>query len=386
MATGTTNTATTGMITEPDGNDKTPAVKIWAGIGTAFLLLNTYIIVKWLTGPHFERVPQGPSDPPAWMKVELTLWQTLSIPAALAMVYFLVIRPWRRERNVGIDGLFVLAGFTLFVQDVWSSAGNHWFVYNTYMFNMGSWANDVPWFNAFGQPGAMTSEPLLFTPAAYTYIMAAGAAFGCWTMKRLKARRPKTTSFQIVAFGFAVMCLFDVFIEGIIWLPLGVFEYPGGHWGIFPNSYHKFPLNEMVTIGAVFTAMASLKYFRDDRGLTVVERGVQKLGLTPGRSVALRALAVIGFVQIAMLLFYNVPNTAVGFNSTEWPRDLQQRSYFTNNICGAGTTRACPGGSNPQITKNSVWPAPDGAVVVPSGGHPLPKNVPFRRGTSSGTR
>lgn len=362
----------------------TPAVKIWAGIGAFFVALNAYIIIKWVTGPHFERVPQGPSEPPTWMKIELILWQVFSIPAALVVLYFLVIRPWRRERNVGTDGLLVIAGLSLFCQDVWSSAGNHWFVYNTYMFNMGSWANDVPWFNAFGEPGAMTSEPLLFTPAAYTYIMVAGAALGCWVMRKIKQRRPQASSFAIVALGFLAMCLFDVVIEGLIWLPLGVYEYPGGHWAIFPDRYFKFPLNEMVTIGAVFTSMAALKYFRDDRGHTVVERGVAQLNLTPGKSVALRAFAVIGFVQMAMLLFYNIPNTLIAINGTEWPEDLQNRSYFTNGLCGEGTDRACPGGSNPHITEESIWPNTDGGVTVPSGSSELPPPVPFDRGEPGG--
>jgi hypothetical protein len=363
----------------------TPAIKIWAGIGAATIAFFAYIIIAWVTGDYFKSVPQGPSDTPTWMHVELIAWQVVSIPAALGLIYWFVVRPWRRERTVGIDGLLLIGGATLWVQDPWSSAVNHWFVYNTDMVNMGSWANNLPWFNAFGEPGAMTSEPILFTPAAYVYIMLIGAAIGCWAMRKARGRYPAMGSATLVGVCFVVMCLFDVVLEGIIWLPLGVFEYPGGHWNLFPDSYHPYPLNEMLTIGAVFTALASLRFFRDDRGHTVVERGVHKLAASPRKSVALRALAVVAFMNVAMLAFYNVPNTMIGANSREWPAAVQERSYFTNGLCGDGTDRACPGGSNPTIKSDSAYPNTNGGVTTPKGERPVKGAiVPFDRGKPGG--
>jgi hypothetical protein len=386
MATTHARPARSASPTDPTSDNKTPAIKIWAGIGLAFVLVHVYIIGKWITGPNFKHVPQGPSQPPTWMRVELIGWQVVSIPAVLALLYFLVIRPWRRDRHVGIDGLFVIAGFSIFCQDVWSSAGNHWFTYNASMVNFGSWANDVPWFNAYGKPGHMLVEPILFLPAAYAYNMTIAAAVGCWVMRKFKSRRPQTSTAGIVAFGFVAMCAFDVLLEGIIFLPLGVFEYGGGHWNLFSNTYHRYPLNEMVTIGAVFTALATLKFFRDDRGLTVVERGVDKLGLSPGKTLALRAFAVVGFVNLAMFAFYNVPNTLIGINGEPWPADLQQRSYFLNGICGEGTDRACPGGSNPHINDHSVYPNTHGGITVPDGVSPLPQPVPLQRPAPAANR
>jgi len=367
-------------------DNSTPPIKIWAGLGAVIIAFLAYVIIAWVTGPYFERVPQGPSDTPTWMHVELIAWQVVSIPAALFLIWRFVVKPWRRDKTVGIDGLLVLGGTTMWVQDPWSSAGNHWFVYNTDAVNMGSWANSLPWFNAFGEPGAMTSEPILFTPAAYVYIMLLGAALGCWAMRRTRARYPNMGNATLIGVCFVVMCLFDVVLEGLIWLPLGVFEYPGGHWSLFPDSYHKYPLNEMVTIGAVFTALSALRFFRDDRGHTVVERGVHKLSVSPGKSVALRALAVAAFMNVAMFAFYNVPNTAIGFNSTPWPEDLQKRSYFTNGLCGEGTDRACPGGSNPTIKYDSIYPNTDGGVTVPGGASSVQgKIVPFDRGKPGGS-
>ena len=204
--------------------NKTPPVVMWAVVGGAVLVFLAYVLIAWVAGPYFERVPQGPSDPPTWMHVELIGWQALSIPVALYLIYRFVIRPWRRERRIGVDGLLTIAFATLWVQDPWSSAVDHWFVYNTSMVNFGSWAHSLPWWTAYGQPGSMTSEPILFTPAAYVYIMLLGAALGCWVMRRAKARWPKISTGRLVLLCFAFMCVFDVVLEGIIWLPLGVFE------------------------------------------------------------------------------------------------------------------------------------------------------------------
>ena len=113
---------------------------------------------------------------------------------------------------------------------------------------------------------------------------------------------------------YAAMCLFDVVLEGIIWLPLGVFEYPGGHWAIFPNSYHPYPLEEMFTIASVFTAISCLRYFTNDKGQMFIERGVDKVKGTNAKRNFLRALAGIGAMQLIMFCGYNVTNGIMAAN------------------------------------------------------------------------
>ena len=356
----------------------TPPVKMWALFGAAWVALIAYVLIKWVTGPYFKSVSQGPTHVPGWMHVELIGWQVVSIPAALYVIYRFVVKPWRRDRHIGVDGLLVIGFSLMWFQDPLSSAGNHWFVYNTSMVNLGSWANSLPWFAGFGKPGAMTSEPILFTPAAYVYIMMIAAGAGCWSMRWAKRRWPRITTGGLVAWCFVSLCVFDVVLEGLIWLPLGVFEYPGGHWSLFPSTYHKYPLNEMLTIGAVFTAISCLKFFTDDKGHMWIERGIDRVKGGAGKKLALRGLAAIAAMQLIMFLGYNVPNTAIGFNSTAWPNDLQKRSYFTNGICGDGTNRLCPGPGVANMRVGGAYIGANGQVVFPAG-KSLPKIVPFAK-------
>ena len=166
-------------------------------------------------------------------------------------------------------------------------------------------------------------------PGAYVTIFLLVTFLGSRLMATVKARRPQTGRLALVAICLLAMALFDVLFEGLVFMPLGAWEYPGGHWAIFPTTFHKYPLNEALTTAMLFTAFASIKYFTDDRGLTLAERGADALRASAGRAWSIRALAVTGVVSLAMLLCDNVPNFLVGLQATKWPRSIQQRSYLS---------------------------------------------------------
>jgi hypothetical protein len=360
-------------------------VNIWAFFGGAVVVFEVWVLWRWVSGPFFERVPTGPSDPPTWMKVGLTAWQIGSIPATLSLVGWFVVRPWIRDRHIGVDGLLVIAFMTMWFQDPISSYGGHWFTYNTWMINRGSWVNSIPGWNSFGKPGAMLSEPILFTPFAYCYIFVIVMFFGSWVLRRLHARFPRMSKLGLILSCYAVMCAFDFVLEGLVWLPMGIFAYQGGHWGIFADTYHKFPVHEALTIGATFAAVACLRYFANDKGQMVFERGADEIRGGAAKKTGVRALATIAVVQLVFLITYNVPNFWVGTHSTTWPKDIQQRSYFTSGICGAGTDRVCPGPTIPLNRNDNAHPETGGAAYVGPGGvlivppkSTIPAVIPFK--------
>jgi len=132
----------------------------------------------------------------------------------------------------------------------------------------------------------------------------------------------------------------------------------------------------MLTIGVMFTAVCSLRYFRDDRGYTIAERGIERLR-AGRRQTALRILAVIFAMHLILTLAYNLPNSVVGAHSRPWPADLQKRSYLTDGICGEGTDRMCPAPGVPLPRGNgSAYIDLDGQLVVPAG-TTLPAPVPL---------
>lgn len=375
----------------PVDADSTPKrnlpVNIFAFLGVALVLFECYVLLRWVTGPFFTRVPSGPSEPPALMKGILIAWQVGSIPATLGLTYWFVIRPWLRDRKLGIDGILVIAFLTVWFQDPLSSYGGHWFTYNTWMLNFGSWVNSVPGWVSYGKPGAMLSEPILFTPFAYCYIFVIVMLMGSWFMRTLRGRFPTISNLGLILSCYAFMMVFDFVLEGLLWLPMGIFAYQGGHWGIFADTYHKFPIHEALTIGAVFCAVACFRYFLNDKGQMIFERGIEDVRGGEPRKTAVRALAAIFCVQAAMFIGYNVPNFWVGMHSTEWNQDIQQRSYFTSGLCGENTDRPCPGPAVPLDRNNNSNPTSgssgyidqDGKAVIPPDAPWQQEVIPFDR-------
>lgn len=154
----------------------------------------------------------------------------------------------------------------------------------------------------------------------------------------------------LVLVCWAVMSTACLVVEGLVYMPLGFYSYAGGHLNLIgAGTYHQVPLAEVVVFGALFTSMSALRYFRNDRGETLAERGLDELCASKRRAAVLRLLALCGFVQVAMFVSYNLPSMLVGAHSAEWPRDVQTRSYFNNGICGAGTPRPCPGQGVPLL-------------------------------------
>jgi hypothetical protein len=73
------------------------------------------------------------------------------------------------------------------------------------------------------------------------------------------------------------------------------------------------------------TATAALRFFVDDRGRSFVERGAERVDGATRRTLALRLLAVIGFVHVAALAYDAAMNATVPFTDpTEaYPTYLQ---------------------------------------------------------------
>jgi hypothetical protein len=326
--------------TETPAFRRVMAVKWWAGLGAVALLVQAAILVDWVLSPYFNHVDSGPDAVPGWMKAALVAWQVILPIAGLAVIYHFVVKPWRRERRIGVDGLLVCAFATLWVQDPMSAYGGEWFTYNAWMVNMGSWVHSVPGWLAPGTPDHQIAYPLLVVPGAYICIFILVSFLGAKLMRTIKTRRPQTGRLALVASCYVAMCIFDVFFEGIVFMPLGAWEYPGGHWAIFGDTYHKYPLNEALTTGMIFTSFASIKFFLDDRGHTFAERGAEHLSGSR-KSWGIRVLAVTGLIQLAMFLGYTVPNFMIGLHSTDWNQDIQQRSYLTYT-CGPEAGEPCP--------------------------------------------
>jgi len=357
-------------------------VVAWAWAGGLILALQLFVWTMWVTGPNFVRVPPGPSDPPFWMKTILTIWTgviCLGLPVA---IYYIVIKPWRRERRITTDAMLMGAFGLVFFQDPLLNYFNTWSTYNTWMFNRGSWVLDVPGWMSFGQPGAMMAEPLLMNGPGYTWGVLICTMLGCWVMRRAKLHWPNIGVAGLLGVLVVWTFFFDFVIEGLFLMPMGLFTYPGAiPWlSINAGTYYQWPIYEGIMWGGVQAGFCSLRYFTDDRGRTYVERGLENIRGGAVMRESTRFLAIFAAVSMFFFVFYNIPAQWFALQAGPWPEDIQKRSYFTMGVCGEGTGRLCPHPSLPiDRGTTSAFIGPDGTVVLPEGVE-LPKIVPFDRG------
>jgi hypothetical protein len=353
-------------------------IQIWAAIGAVILAVQLYVWFRWVTGPFFERVPVGPNDPPMYMKIPLIanaaiLWVTLPLA-----VWWFFIRPWRRERRITLDGMLVLAMGLMFFQDPLLNYLNTWCTYNTWLWNRGSWTPYIPGWVSPEEPGRQVAEPLLTNAPGYAYGVLAITMVGCWVMRKIKARWPNITNLRLILVTYAISFVFDFVMEGLVLLPTGLYTYPGAIQSVSINAgtYYQWPIYEGIMWGAVQAALCCLRYFTDDRGRTIVERGLDQVRGGFARQQFTRFLAIFAGVSACFFFFYMGPAQWLGMHADPWPEDVQKRSYFNGGICGHGTDKPCPNPVLPMPTKHSGYINTDGELVLPPGAE-LPKVIPF---------
>ncbi len=378
-------------VTEPLGGaaalgaevqSKVKPVTIWAAVGGALLVLQLYVWIRWITGPYFERVPAGPSDPPMYMKVPLmanaiVLWRRLCRFA----IWWFIVRPWRRERRITLDGMLLVSMGLMFFQDPLLNYFNTWCTYNTWLFNRGSWSPYIPGWVSPEEPGHQVPEPLLTNVPGYAYGVLLITIVGCWVMRKIKARWPNISNLRLIVVTYAFTFVLDFVMEGCFLLPIGLFTYPGAIRAVSINAgtYYQWPVYEGLMWGGVQAALCCLRYFTDDRGRTVVERGLDRVRGGVVKQQFIRFLAIFAGVSACFFFLYNVPAQWFGMHADPWPEDVQQRSYFNGGTCGAGSDQPCPNPVLPLPTRRSGYINNDGRLVLPEGAE-LPPVIPFRQG------
>ena len=359
---------------------KSKPVVVWATAGGLILALQIYVWTRWVTGPYFVRVPAGPSDPPTYMKVMLTANAVAMAVLLPATIYWLLIRPWVRERRITLDGLLFISCALFFFQDPLLNYFNTWCTYNTWLWNRGSWSPYIPGALSPEAPGAQVAEPLAINATGYGMVVFLAIA-GCWLMRRIKNRWPGISNVKLILITYAAAIVLDFGMEAGFMLPFGLYTYPGAIRSvtIFADTYHQWPIYEGLMWGGVMTALACLRFFTDDRGRTIVERGLDQVRGGFARQQFVRFLAIFAAVSASFFFCYNLPAQWIALHSDPWPADHMKRSYFNGGICGDGTDAPCPNPVLPMPTKHSGYIDTDGKLIMPEGAR-LPKTVPFEPG------
>jgi Spirocyclase AveC-like len=356
----------------------TRAVTLWAAFGAFYLFFQLYSFAKWILSGDAKPVPHGVTPIPESMVHWATFWQTSLCLGSLWLFYAVVVKPWRRDGRLSTGGMLWFASETLWFQDAFCN----WFTpvlsYNSILLNWGSWNASVPGWISFNAEKAVS--PLVLYIGMYPLVFCGAPLLLANLMKKAKARWPQLGNVPLIAMMFVALGIFAVLAEGS-WIQTGMYTY-AGLWSpltLWPDQPNKVPVAYIFIVDSmVFTGLACMMYFRDDKGLTFAEKGANSLGVT-GFATLQRQLAIIGASCVIFVLGYTLPVNYFALRGTGWSPSVQEKSYFTHGICGDGTDYACPGGSVPTpLGTNVIHLAPDGTLVIPQG-MALPKRVEHAR-------
>jgi hypothetical protein len=312
----------------------------WAWFGAGCLALQLYTYVAWILGPHFKAAPTGPDPIPDRVLLYVRLFEVLSILAALG-VFAWLWRTCRRDGRLSIEAIVAIAWTPLW----WWDAVYNWprtiFLYNAYFLNRGNWTQEIPgWVNPVG---SLLPEPILFVGLMYFYIPVAIGAMCCAMLRRAKTRWPSLGMAGLIAIGLLTCMLLDLALEAI-WVRTQLYAYNGTvhRWSLWGGETYQFPVYESIFWGAVWASTAFLLLFRDDRGRTFIERGLDRVRL-PRLSTPIRILAIGGYFN-AIFVVYTAIMWFISFSMDATPAGYP--SWLRAGMCGEGTAYECPG---PQV-------------------------------------
>jgi hypothetical protein len=316
-------------------------VHYWALAGVVMMALAAWTIGSWLAdGPHHV-APAHPVDVPTYMKVGIRFYEIAGCIAVPLVTWFWLIRPWRRAGEITASGLAVVGFATMYWQDPLVNYFNTAFVLNSYAVNLNSWGSYFPFWR-----GA-NPDHLIVTPVfnlLYLWVAFLTALLVSKGMGRARARWPHWSNWRLFVMTVITCFFIDIVVE-TGWLRLGINSYPGAWPGfsLYHGHYYQLPLMEaLLTAPTFWGGMAALLFFRDDRGRTIPERGIDDLALGRRARSWLRVLAFVGAVQVIYFGYNGTFAITQGLYASPWPKDVIDRPYFVNDHCGPGTRFDCP--------------------------------------------
>jgi hypothetical protein len=340
---------------------------LWfAALGAGFLAIGGYEwLASYLAG-DLKPTTAGRGTGPSWVLWSVHGQEVLLGAVGLVVLYLFVYRPWKRDGQLSLDGMMVLSWATLWaIQDPWVSYSQTVISYNSSAINLGCPQCHLPgWLsnNTLAEPiiwglGCYLGPMFLFTLAANRVMAAA------------RTRWPSIGRLGLVMVAVGFMAVSDVVLE-VLWTWTSVYSYGGADpaLSLFGQSYVKYPLWVGLFWGIAWGLIASIRFFTNDRGETVVERGVRDLRVGPRRMQLVRLLALIGAMNGLFAFAYNVPVQWFSLHAHAFPQDLLNRPYLLGGVCGPGTEYACPDSRIPiPRGPDSGRVRPDGTFVAPNG-------------------
>ncbi|MDB5985949.1 MAG: spirocyclase, AveC family [Nevskia sp.] len=324
---------------------------VWAALGAFFIVLQIYVFGSWIAGGGAKPIVPNPADVPDYTRYACLVFQIFGVGACIAGAIY-VIRRSIKEGRLSFDAMLFIGGALAGWADPISNFIRPQFFGSSAMVNLQSWGPYIPgWLAPRAEHYA---EPILLTaPFGYSQVFLWVPIVACLLMQWARRRWPNANVLRYVLVAW-VFCGVSLLLEELVMNRLGVQAYPGSErsLAIWSGETYQYPIYNPILWGAVWVATAALRFFRDDRGRSVVERGADELQMSESTRTTVRLLAVTGFINV-LLIGYGLALAFVNLVSPNVQTPSGYASHLHNYMCGEGTPMACPGPSVPIPIRGS---------------------------------
>jgi hypothetical protein len=336
-----------------------PAPVILAVIGA---LATGYAVWTWGAW-----LASGPIQITATRDPEIASWWVARsfeaiMAVAVVVIGFRVARQCLTQRRLVFDAIIIIAGFfTLF----WDPMVN-WmqpnFMYSSQWLNLNTWVAQAP--GVVNPTAGLMPQPI-FIMFIYPFGLLGFAIIINHGMRIVQRRFPRISTFALMAFAYAYGLILGACLEAPTFL-FNLWGLPGAPaaFSLFADG-QRYAWAEYLTTGIVFTTFAAVRYFKNDKGQTIAERGLESF--KPATRTTVTTFGTISMFAMSMwaLLLVQIP---AGLQASPYPTDYP--AHLINGLCnipGNPNSTAptaygpCPGSPGFRMPVNNTF--------VPSTGH-----------------
>jgi hypothetical protein len=310
-----------------------------AGVGVVLLVWEAWTLVAWL-GAGGGRQADEFRDPAfstaSWWTARV--YELIIVAGAMAVATY-VVRGCLRQRRITFDGLFCVAAFSAWWIDPAVNAWTPTFLYGQNWLNFTSWCSQMPF--VVNKDCGRLPEPWSMG-LIYAFGILLVVKSGGWFLRRLEDRGVPPGR-RVVLLGLAAI-VGELIFEAPAIITHN-FNYLGGFdWAPFvPDNIRMPPLLDLAAAVWFYGMFVTVGHFRNDRGETLVERGLERFSLR--RRQTLTFLCLVASIQLITMVaagFYWMMGVYVDPPSRPLPAQILQgmcdRDGFVETRYGP-----CPG-------------------------------------------
>ena len=280
------------------------------------------------------------------------------VGAAIAVAVHVVQDCRRKGRILTFDVKFCLCAATLFWADLGANVFHPVFLASSNWVNLTGPCGHMPFVS--NPDCGRAPDPILFLWLMETFGVLGFAILIGGLLGRVRRRRPEASTVALV--GIVLACSVALVVLEPVVVALRLWTYPGRTPGsVSLGSGFSFPiLPELLSFGLWFGVLAAVRIFKDDRGRSLVERGLDHH--RPRVRAGLSLLALYGLMQMATWGIANAPLWPLGFHARPWPN---LPASVVNGVCDA-----------PGFSGTRYGPCPGSPGYRRPGRHSLPGRSP----------